>query len=375
MGSDDRTAPPRRAIVAVGAARGGVAGVFRRVVVELRERGHDVQVIDVLARRTPAAAGIAAARSARGALKAASTVHLEFGSNDTETFWFAVFAVLMRSDCVVIAHDYPKVINAPAAGLLRPTSRLRSAFAYRVLCPLLDPLLVRILLRRAGVVVVFGEEARQGWLDRGARCVAVIRLGGEPATDGNPPPSKGDSVLFAGFLGPSKGIDTLLHAWTLISDMTDLPLIVAGGAGPPHDVWIAGLRQRFSHLPNAPQFIGHVPQEHDLQRLIGRAAVVALPYRYSSPASGVLVRAMSAGRPVVATPVPAACAAIEDGENGLLVPIDNVDALAEAILWLCQSPAERDRLGAAAAGSALRLFTWKSHIDGLERAYATAVRG
>jgi glycosyltransferase involved in cell wall biosynthesis len=302
-------------------------------------------------------------------------VHIEFGSNDLETFWFALAAVLLRGDCVVVAHDYPKLINAPAAGLLKKSTRLGRAIAYRVLCPLLDSLLVRMVVRRAGIVVVLGEEAGSGWLDKGARRVAVLMHGGDPVTDNVPVPSQGECVLFAGFLGPGKGVDTLLEAWNLISQRTQLPLIVAGGAGPPNDIWIADLCERFSDEPNGPRFVGPIAAESDLQQLIGSAAVIVLPYRHSSPASGILVRAMCAGRPVVATSVPAAQAAIRDRENGIIVPIDDVDALADALLRLCQSPPERDRLGAAAAETALGMFSWTTYVNRLEKAYTAAGYG
>jgi glycosyltransferase involved in cell wall biosynthesis len=362
--------PGRRTILAAGAVRGGVADVFNRVTAELRERGHAVKVIAVPARRAPAWAGISAALSARRALRKAATVHLEFGSNDTEAFWFALAAVLLRGDCVVVAHDYPELIHAPGAGLVPTATRLGSALAYRVLSPLLDPLLERILLRRAGVVVVFGEAARSGWLAGGARRVEVIRHGGEPATDGAPPPSRGDSVLFAGFLNQGKGIDTLLKAWALIGEGTELPLVLAGE--PNDQAWFEETLSRFAGLVNPPRVLGPVPGEGAFQALIGRAAVVVLPYSYSSPASGVLVRAMSAGRAVIATPMPAMRDTVRDGENGLLVPVDDPPALAAAIVRLCGSPAERDRLGAAAAQTASGMFTWSSHVDGLEAIYREA---
>jgi glycosyltransferase involved in cell wall biosynthesis len=364
---------PERSILAVGAVRGGVADVFNRVVSELRGRGHGVQVIAVPRGRAPAWAGVKAAMAARRALHQAGTVHLEFGSNDTEAFWFALAAVLLRRDCVVVAHDYPELIHAPGAGLLPTSLRLTSALAHRVLSPLLDRVLARVVLRRAGVVVVFGEAARTGWLGAGARRVEVISHGGEPGAGDAPPPSRGDSVLFAGFLNQGKGIDTLLQAWALIGEHAELPLVLAGEPNEPE--WFEETMRRFPTIANPPRVLGPVPGERAFQELIARAAVVVLPYRYSSPASGVLVRALSAGRAVIATPMPAMRDTVRDGENGLLVPVDDPGALADAILRLCDCPGERDRLGAAAAETARRLFTWSRHVDGLESAYRAARSG
>lgn len=141
--------------------------VFRRVVLELRSRAHRLEVVDVPLGRIPAVTAIARAYGVRRALASVATVHLELGSNDIEVFWFALAAVLMRPDCVVVAHDYPKLAHVPASGLVPTSSRWLRPIAYRVLSPSLDRLLVRALVRRTGVLVVFGEEAQQAWLAKG----------------------------------------------------------------------------------------------------------------------------------------------------------------------------------------------------------------
>jgi glycosyltransferase involved in cell wall biosynthesis len=362
----------KRSILAVGASRGGVGGVFRRVVLELRGRGYQVEVVAVPLGRVPALNAVARAIAMRRVLRSVATVHLEFGSNDIELFWFALAAVLMRRDCVVVAHDYPKLAHVPASGLVPSSSRCLRALAHRVLSPALDATLVGLLIRRSGALVVFGEQARGAWLAKGAAHVEVIALGSDSPSEPLPAPSRGDSVLFAGFVSPHKGIDALLEAWQQINTIIDLPLLIAGAAGSPDDDWTPELERRSAQLPNPPRFLGPVPDERRFQGLVDRAAIVVLPYRFSSPASGVLVNAMAAGRAVIATPVPATSTAIVDGENGVLVPIDDPPRLAAAILDLYRSPEERDRLGVAAARTAAQLFTWTAHVDGLERAYDVA---
>lgn len=325
--------------------------------------------------RVPALSALRSAVRARRSIHAAQTVHVEFGSNDAEVFWFALAAMVMRRDCVVVIHDHPRPIHAPAAALVSVSRRRLRAFAFRVLSPLLDGLLERALMRARAVLVVFGEEARRELIADGAGRVEVTAHGSDPPVPELAPPSAGESVLFAGFLGPHKGLETLLEAWRRVGAGVGLPLLVAGGASAPHDHWLRELHRRYGSLPNPPRFLGPVPEERAFQELFDRAAVVVLPYRFSSPASGVLVRAMAAGRAVITTPVPAATGVIVDGENGLLVPIDDVDALAAAIARLWRSPELRDRLGAAAAQSAARTFTWARHAEGLERAYERAAAG
>jgi glycosyltransferase involved in cell wall biosynthesis len=361
----------RPEILAAGATRGGVADVFRRVVLELRRYGHDVEVITFEPRRTAAMSAASSARRALRSVRGARTVHVEFGSNDHEAFWFALIAVLMRRDCVIVAHDYPKLAHVPSAGLVPAARRRLSALVHRLIAPVLDPLLIRIVIRRAGVLCVFGQEAQRAWQGAGAAAVEIIPHGSDPH-GGNVPPSHGECVLFAGFLGPHKGLDTLLQAWARTHQQVDLPLVIAGGVDPPHAEWLHTLERQFVHLANQPRFVGAVQQEEDFQSMFDRAAIVVLPYRFSSPASGVLTRAMAAGRPVIATPVRAATNAIVHGVNGILVPMDDADALADALLALYRAPEERDRLGASAVRTMAEQFSWQSHIEGLERAYRVA---
>jgi glycosyltransferase involved in cell wall biosynthesis len=367
-----------RQIVAIGSSRGGVADVFARAVVELRARGHTVEVLTVARDGAPARAGIAAVLRARDALRSADTVHIEFGANDSEVFWAGLAATRLRRDCVVVAHDHPELAHAPGAALVpdRDRSRLRRALAYRLASPLLDPRLDRALLARAGVLVVLGEKAAEERraAAAGPREIVVIRHGADPPAAGLAPPSRGESILFAGFIGPSKGVDVLVRAWAELRQDVSLPLVLAGPADPPNDVWLDSLTAPLvvDGAPNPPRVLGAVDGEADFAALIGSAAVVVLPYRHSSPASGILVRAMAAGRAIVATPTPAVSEVIRDGENGLVVPAGDPRALAEALRRLADDPALRDRLGAAAAATAAAEFRWEAQVDGLERAYARA---
>jgi glycosyltransferase involved in cell wall biosynthesis len=59
----------------------------------------------------------------------------------------------------------------------------------------------------------------------------------------------------------------------------------------------------------------------------------------------VFLEAMAAGKPVVATRVSAIPEVVVDGETGLLVPPEDPQALAGAIIRLCHDPSESRRLG------------------------------
>jgi glycosyltransferase involved in cell wall biosynthesis len=349
-----------------------VAYVFRKVIEQLEATGVDVRTVVLDATSWPLASALRASWTVRSQLRDATVVHLEFGSNDTEIFWFAFVAVLFRRDCVVVAHDYPQFAHTPAAGLVGRSTRLGAAIGWRLLSPLLDRPVVSIVIRRAGALAVFSRDARRAWRAKGAKHVEVLTLGADQPLGPILPPSRGECVLFAGFVGPHKGVDVLLDAWERVGGSVQLPLLIAGEVIGEYVEWAAALRRRASKFANPPRFLGYVPTDAMFQDLVNHAAVVVLPYRFSSPASGVLVRAMASGRAVITTDVPAAKTTVQDGWNGIIIPMDDSVTLADAIMSLCHAPAERDRLGRTAARSARAHFTWQCHIDGLRRAYDAA---
>jgi glycosyltransferase involved in cell wall biosynthesis len=70
-----------------------------------------------------------------------------------------------------------------------------------------------------------------------------------------------------------------------------------------------------------------------------------------------ILEGMAASLPWVAASVGAIPLAVRDGENGILVPAENVEALATGMARLLQEPAERARMGAAARSLAEREFS------------------
>lgn len=84
----------------------------------------------------------------------------------------------------------------------------------------------------------------------------------------------------------------------------------------------------------------------DVRPALRECSVYVLPsYREGTPRS--TLEAMATGRPVVTTDSPGCRETVVDGENGLLVPVRNADALAAAMLKLARDPALRARMGAA----------------------------
>jgi glycosyltransferase involved in cell wall biosynthesis len=91
------------------------------------------------------------------------------------------------------------------------------------------------------------------------------------------------------------------------------------------------------------EILGHVK---DIRSLWARAHIAVLPSRREGlPKS--LLEAAAFGRPIVATDVPGCREIARQNVNALLVPVDDPEALAEALAALAQDAPLRHRLGAA----------------------------
>src|SRR5262249_38414399 len=122
--------------------------------------------------------------------------------------------------------------------------------------------------------------------------------------------------------------------------------------------------------PRVPEALGFVPHD-ELLRLYGRAAVVACPSRREGYGV-VCAEAMAHGRAVVVTPVGGMRDLVEDGVNGLVVPVGDAPALRAALERLLADVDLRRRLGAAAGETARQRLSWESWTTKTQSLYQRA---
>jgi glycosyltransferase involved in cell wall biosynthesis len=150
---------------------------------------------------------------------------------------------------------------------------------------------------------------------------------------------------------PTKGVRPLLEALVHLPEPVTLTLVDDAGPDNPARSWARrlGCAERVT-------FTGRVSNE-ELVHLYNRAALVVVPSRFEGfglPA----VEAMSCGTPVVATHAGALSEVVELGGGGVLVPLDDLDALAKAIDGLLSQPERRRELGGRARERVVARFSW-----------------
>ena len=101
----------------------------------------------------------------------------------------------------------------------------------------------------------------------------------------------------------------------------------------------------------------------DISALFGRSNIVVLPSYYGEGLPKVLIEAAACGRAVITTDFPGCRDAIEPGVTGLLVPVRNSEALADAIEKLINDDVLRHGMGQAGHQLAAREFGIEKIVD------------
>ncbi len=181
----------------------------------------------------------------------------------------------------------------------------------------------------------------------------------------------GSHVLFVGRPGVRKGLSFLLEAVArLRAERPDVRLTVVGD-GPERAE--AEATAQAAGIGDRVQFTGY-QSSAQVAEWLSRADVFVLP----SLAEGVpivLMEAMAAGVPVVATNVGGTSELVVDGENGFLVPPTVTDALVSRIGQLLDDPELRGRLGRAGRETVVRDFSLERNTARLRDLLASAVAG
>jgi glycosyltransferase involved in cell wall biosynthesis len=149
------------------------------------------------------------------------------------------------------------------------------------------------------------------------------------------------SLLAVGRLEPQKGFDVLVRAMASVrASVPDVALVIAG-EGPE--------RQRLEHIASNLGLQGAVRllgRREDVPALMESATLLVHPARWEGFGL-VLLEAMRSALPIVATAVGGIPEVVEDGVTAVLVPPEDPERLADAILLMLREPDRARAMGSA----------------------------
>jgi len=164
-------------------------------------------------------------------------------------------------------------------------------------------------------------------------------------------------------LSRQKGIEYLLYAAKrVIEQFSDIAFIIAG-KGP-----LASQLKELSielGISDKVKFLGF---KNNIPELLSVIDIFVLPSLWEGMPN-VVLEAMAAGKPVIATDTGGSKDIIRSNVNGVLVEPENSEALAEAILKLLGDPAQRQRLGQSARETVKKRFSIDKTISKTEQVY------
>jgi glycosyltransferase involved in cell wall biosynthesis len=251
----------------------------------------------------------------------------------------------------------------------------RKAFIYGVLD--------RLILRGYGRVVAVSEDVRLRLLKAGVKAakISIIRNGIDLRPFDRAPAVVKEELGWGAYplaglvgrLSVEKGVDIFLNAAAhVLAQIPDARFVVAGD-GPDRaklDALIDELGIRGS--------VRLLGRRDDMPSVYASLDVMVSASRREGLSIAIL-EGMASRLPLVATPVGEIPAVIRNGRTGVIVPVEDPEALAEAIIGLLQDSAQRERFGSAARQrvqdeySAARMTA--DYLRVYEEALAAATKG
>jgi glycosyltransferase involved in cell wall biosynthesis len=175
-------------------------------------------------------------------------------------------------------------------------------------------------------------------------------------------------IGFVGQIVPRKGVTTLISAMPdVVARIPDAVLVIVGCAPPDETSYEAECRRLVVSLglQDHVRFVGY---RRDVPAFMRTFDVFALPTR-SEPFGKVVIEAMAAGSPVVATHVGGIPEIITSSDLGTLIAPDDPAALSHALLAFLTDPGRRAAVRARAATSARDRFSMRVMLERLQSLY------
>lgn len=273
---------------------------------------------------------------------------------------------MLREEKFDVVHVHEPTVPMLSIAVLRYSNAINvgTFHAYREshsAYDLMRPLLLQVLRRLDGRIFV--SDVAHDFTTRYFPGESVIIPNGIDsarfaARELLPLPSWNDgrhNILFVGRMDERKGFRHLLRAFPYIQKQVPGARLLVVGAFDENAI---AQYRRYTRTHNLKDvhFIGRVSAE-ELPRYYRTATLFCAPSTGSESFGLVLLEAMAAGVPIIASDIPGYRGLLEGEHVGLLVPQGNEHELARAAVALLQDPARRDQMSAR-GGRIAREYDW-----------------
>jgi len=224
----------------------------------------------------------------------------------------------------------------------------------------------------------FGAGAMAAYLGLDRARIKVVPLGvqtaGHEASGGNADPF---TLGYLARIVPEKGLHVLCEAYRRLRSRADLPpsrLWAAGYLAPEHRSYLASVQRSVAEWGLADEFhyVGEVDRVGKLAFLRG-LSLFSVPATKDDQKGLFLLEAMASGVPVVQPRRGAFVEIVEATGGGVLVPPDDLDSLADAVLDLCRNAERRKALGAAAYAGVREHYSAERMLEATLEVYRALV--
>jgi phosphatidylinositol alpha-mannosyltransferase len=351
---------------------GGVNTHIRAQATALRRLGHDVCVF-----------GASSAPMLDGDVSLGSCVSLVIGDTQTgfgidpRSWWTT--KRLLREHRFDVVHMHEPLMPLPSWFVLRQatvpivatfhTYREQGHKWYPAYRWLFDPLMERITVRLA-----VSEAAKRtvaahfpGDYEVIPNAIDIARFSSSTPRATSMPAGR-PYVLYVGRLEPRKGVERLLDAMRMVQRQVPCAQLVIVGDGPDR----ARLESHARELHVDAIFAGRV-SDADLPGFYHAADVVCSPALRDESFGIVLLEAMAAGRPIVATNIAGYAELLDPAGCARLVDPDDATSLGREISTILEQPALGRTLGDHGAAAA-RQYDWTVVARRLEEIYFDVAR-
>lgn len=172
-----------------------------------------------------------------------------------------------------------------------------------------------------------------------------------------------------------KGQDHFIRAMAqVVRDVPEVCVLIVGDPEPYCLDYYAELRSLVESLGLSGRvvFAGH---RSDVPRLMRAFTVLVHSSSEPEPFGRVIIEGMAAGLPVVATRAGGVPEIIEDGVSGVLVPPQDPEAMAQAIVSLLRDPQRASSIGQMARRRVEEHFTIRQYVAGVQQVYERTLGG